>query len=85
MPLLKHAKRPHIPSIDEDLHGETTFSGQETGHTDDNPRKKVRWDGCDEILEEEEEESSSGGTTENVRQPMTYHHGLALILRSRFA
>ncbi len=67
MPLLKHAKRLRIPStsvIDEELDEET----QDASRTDDNPRKKVRWDGCDEAPDEDEEdESSSSGITEKVR------------------
>ncbi|KAI1793251.1 muts domain V-domain-containing protein [Ganoderma leucocontextum] len=79
MPRLKHAKRPRIPStslIDEELNEEPMLSGQEARQTDDNPRKKVRWDGCDETPEEEdEEESSSSGTTEKVCLAATCQFG----------
>ncbi|KAM5533149.1 hypothetical protein V8D89_013197 [Ganoderma adspersum] len=70
MPLLKHAKRLRVPStslVDEELDEETRPSEQEASQTDDNPRKKVRWDGCEDSPEEDdEEESSSSGTTEKV-------------------
>ncbi|PIL22345.1 hypothetical protein GSI_15033 [Ganoderma sinense ZZ0214-1] len=78
MPLLRHAKRLRIPStslINEDPDEETMLPEQEASQTDDNPRKKVRWDGCDEIAEEEEEETSSSGTTEKVCLAATCQFG----------
>lgn len=76
MPLLKHAKRLRIPStslMDEELDEETRPSERETSKTNDNPRKKVRWDGCEDTPEEDdEEESSSSGTTEKVRKMVNH-------------
>ena len=73
MPLLKRAKRLRVPStslIDEELDEQTRPSEQETNQTNDNPRKKVRCDGCEDSPQEddEEESSSSSGTTEKVRE-----------------